>query len=221
MKITVRRLAIAVAGLATLIVVLVDRGESANSSHRPASLEERGPTPASQQSTAHNMIDVLPRRPGLGRQKADLFVSDGWQPVLPLPSTQVQGPPAPVPPPNPYRFAGSLLHEGKFRTFITDGDRVYEVRAGEELSAQYRVEAVTKDEVVLVYTPLGTRHPIAAKWAFASDTTDTLTGTVTVVMGGPALPLPPGSPLVATASEPTSAAPLPPGSPLNPPVAAR
>ena len=211
MKVTLKRLAIALAGVATVIVVLAHRGESTKT-FRVAAPE--GTAYGSYEATRKEIPDGLPQRPDLGRRHANLFAPDSSAPVIAPPTAKAEAPAAPVPPPNPYRFAGSLLHDGKFRTFITDGDRLYEVSNGDELSAQYRVEAVTRDEVVLVFIPLGSRHPIPAKWAFSLETLTV--ASMTVVQGGSAPALPPGSPLMAAAGEPALASPLPPGSPLAP-----
>ena len=220
MKVTLKRLAIAVGGVATVIGVLADRGESPTS-RDISPLEKERTAYEPYEATRQEFIDGLSQRAGLGTQHADLFAPDSWTPAPPPAAAKVQAPPAPVPPPNPYRFAGALLHDGKLRTFITDGDRVYEVHSGDELNSGYRVEAVTADEVELVYTPLGTRHPIAARWAFSSKPTEFLTtASMAGAPSGYPPSLPPGSPLMAAADEPpllsVGVSPFPPGSPLTP-----
>jgi hypothetical protein len=210
-----KRLGIGVAGVATLIVVLAERGESTKPVGYVAAPEERRAAAESHAATRKEIIDGLPRRPDLGRQRAELFAPVSEVPVRPQPPASVLAAPAPVPPPNPYRFAGAVSHDGKSWTFLTDGARLYDVHAGDELDGQYRVEVVTADEVVLLYVPLGSRHPMAARSALSSDSAATMAA-AGVVLGGSPPDLPPGSPLMAAAGEPASASTLPPGSPLIP-----
>src|SRR5437899_1067254 len=113
MKVTLKRLAIALAGVATVIVVLAHRGESTKT-FRVAALE--GTAYGSYEATRKEIPDGLPRRTDLGHRHANLFAPDSSAPVIPPPTAKAEAPAAPVPPPNPYRFAGSLLHDGKFRT---------------------------------------------------------------------------------------------------------
>src|SRR5690348_10669264 len=168
MKVRLKHGAMAAAGVATVVALLA--GGESKISERSQPLARTETAYSSYEAMPFKSIERLPQRADLGRQLADIFAADSPPPPLPL--ANVQAPPAPVPPPLPYRFAGSVLHDGKLRTLITDGDRIYEVESGDELNGQYRVETVTADEVVIVYKPLGSRHPLAAKWAFSSEPAD-------------------------------------------------
>ena len=168
LKLTRSRLAIGLAGVATIALVILDPAGPVPSPvvaavEKPRLEAGRGPRAVSSQ-----IVAALPARAALGPQHGDPFSARSWAPPPPPPPKQAEIQAAPAPPPNPYRFAGTSLHNGKLRTFVTDGIRVYEVSDGDELNGGYRVEAVTPDEVVLVYTPLGSRHPIAAKRAFSA-----------------------------------------------------
>jgi hypothetical protein len=166
MKMTRTRIAIAVSGVATLVAMLVDPG---NSTPSQAVAAVEGARPASDRPARSGRDELaLPRRSSLGRQRGDPFSTRSWAPPPPPPPPRapVQVAAAPVPPPNPYRFAGTSRYDGKLHTFLTDGQRVYEVDEGGELNGGYRVDAVTPEEIVLVYKPLGSRQPIAAKSAF-------------------------------------------------------
>ena len=216
MKVTRTRLAIAVSGIATLVAMFAGRDISPTSPAAPVT-KLRSVARDAHESERADLIAALPQRSRFGKQHGDPFSPESWTPALPPPPAAVQAAPAPVPPPNPYRFAGALLHDGKLQTLITDGNRVYDVHSGDELNGGYRVEAVTADEVVLIYAPLGSRHPIAAKWAFSSEPTQAVAA---ASIGDSPPPLSPGSPLMAAADEPTppgvAASPFPPGSPLTP-----
>ena len=166
MTINRRRLLIAVAGLATLVLVLAGRGGK-----EPALAAHAEPKGASTQHPARvarsEAFERLPRRRAIGEQRGELFATRSWAPPPPPPppaSAQAEA----APPPNPYRFAGTVVHDGKFRAFVADGDRVFEAREGEELERGYRVESVSREAIVLSYIPLGTRHQIEVSTLLAA-----------------------------------------------------
>lgn len=165
MKLTRTRIAIALSGAVTLLTVLADPGDSAPETVAPVAKVGAAYRPA--HSPRVELAAALPQRSRFGKQRGDPFTPHSWQPPS-LPVALPQAAAAPVPPPNPYRFAGTSLHNGALHTFVTDGNRVYEVREGDELNGGYRVDAITPDEIMLVYTPLGSRQAIAAKRAFSA-----------------------------------------------------
>ena len=97
----------------------------------------------------------LPVREPMGRGRGDLFATRSWAPPPPKLQAEPAALPAPpAPPPNPYRFAGTLLQGGKRSVFLLLGDRLVEAKEGEMLEQNFRVQSVTADAVTLVYVPL-------------------------------------------------------------------
>jgi hypothetical protein len=94
----------------------------------------------------------------MGKPRGEIFRQQGTAPPPALPAAV---PAAPSPPPNPYRFAGSARHGESTQVFLANADRVLEVHEGAELDGGYRVEAISQDQITLVYLPFGTRSIVA------------------------------------------------------------
>ena len=107
-------------------------------------------------------LGELPRRGALGRQRGDLFAPHSWTPPAPPPAPQEQQEAAPLVPPNPYRFAGTVQYGGSRKVLLTrEGDRIFEVKVGEVLEPGFRVQAVTSDAVTLLYEPMNAAVTVA------------------------------------------------------------
>jgi len=105
----------------------------------------------------------LPKRESPGRMRGDPFASRSWTPPpapAPQPAPEVSAP-APTAPPNPYRFAGTVRYGGILRVALAAGERIHLVKGGEIVDELYRVEAVSREMVRLVYLPLGVEHQLA------------------------------------------------------------
>lgn len=110
-----------------------------------------------------------PKRRALGRQRGDLFEAHSWVPPAPPPAPQVQQEAAPLPPPNPYRFAGTVQYGGSRKVLLTrGGERIFEVTVGEVLEPGFRVQAVTADAVTLLYEPMNAAVTVALVFPEAS-----------------------------------------------------
>lgn len=109
------------------------------------------------------LFNGLPVRKAIGPSAGELFSS----PPRPKPAAaivapgRVAPPAAPSAPAMPYRVAGTVAHDGVAKVVLAKGDRVFTVEPGDRLEEGYRVEAITADEVALVYEPLGTRELLA------------------------------------------------------------
>jgi len=90
----------------------------------------------------------LPVRAPIGRQRGDPFAARSWAPPQ---QPQQQQAEAPKPPPNPYKFAGTVHHDGQRKVFLLLADRVIEAKEGDRLAHGYKVQSVTADAVTLVY----------------------------------------------------------------------
>jgi hypothetical protein len=88
-----------------------------------------------------------------------LFAAQSWYvaPPPPPPSAPAsnQPPPAPTAPPLPFVFMGSYKSEdGGSTYFLTAGDRVYDVKVGDNLDNTYSVDSVKSGQMLLTYMPL-------------------------------------------------------------------
>jgi hypothetical protein len=105
----------------------------------------------------------LAKRESLGRLRTDPFTPRSWTPppAPPPPAPVISAPAEPTAPPNPYRFAGTVRYGGILRVALAAGERIHLVKGGEIIDDLYRVEAVSRDAVRLVYLPLGIEHQLA------------------------------------------------------------
>lgn len=131
----------------------------------------------------------LPTRQPIGRQRGDPFSPRSWAP--PAQQEKAQQAEAPRAPPNPYRFAGTVQHDGKRKVFLVSGNRVVEAKEGELLEEGFRVKSVTSDVVTLVYEHLPDT-PVTIKLAFGE--TPAPSAAASAARGGTIAPLGPLSP---------------------------
>ena len=98
------------------------------------------------------------RSEGLGPQRGEPFGSAASLATQLPPASIASAPPSkPVPAPVAYRFAGTVSYQGKLRFLVTDGDRIYEVNAGDVLDGTHRVESADAEAgVVVLDLPSGT-----------------------------------------------------------------
>lgn len=135
------------------------------------------------------VLTGLPARPLLEKARGEPFAAPAWGPrATPPPSAPEAAVPV-APPPVPYKFAGTLIRDGAVQHFVARGDVVLEIKEGDLLEGNYRVEALSADEITLLYVPLTLRARLALPGA--SD--------------GPRAPLP----AVASQSPASAASPPP------------
>jgi hypothetical protein len=141
-----------------------------------------------------SLFASLPARPGLAATQSSLFADQSLPP--PLPASLTAAAPAPAAPPNPYRCAGTLQTAEGVIVFLALGDRIYEAQPGADLVAGYRVENVTPQRVILVYTPLGTKEEIATGWTPRPAMTAKVAPQVAAAEQAPLAPVPGSSLLI-------------------------
>lgn len=158
MRIKSSRMLIGATGVAGLVAMGIQTGADKG----PVAAPQEKPAITHTASRAVVLAPQLPQRREIAEQYGDPFATRSWAAPPPpqTPQPQITNAVAPLPPPNPYRLAGTVVHDGRLQIFVADGNRVFETREGEELDKGYRVESVSRDTVVLIYTPLGTRHTI-------------------------------------------------------------
>jgi len=129
----------------------------------------------------------LPTRQPIGRQRGDPFSPRS---LAPPPQQQPQQAAAPQPPPNPYRFAGTVQHDGKRKVFLVSGNRVVEAKEGELLEEGFRVKSVTSDVVTLIYEQIPDT-PFTIKLAFSEQPAPAAAQAATGATASQAPPKPP------------------------------
>jgi hypothetical protein len=113
---------------------------------------------------------ALPKRKTMGEPAGQLFFPP-WTP--PPQSGQPLHTPAavskPAPRPMPYRVAGKVFLEGLPQIVLAKGDSIVTVREGDTLEDGYRVEAIHREHLTLLYLPLGVREELPVTWTFTID----------------------------------------------------
>jgi hypothetical protein len=149
--------------LGLLLSVCVAAGIAALGPGEKADAVLAVPKPFVGNPSSTNSALSLAKRESPGRLRGDPFASRSWTPPpapAPQPAPELSAP-APTAPPNPYRFAGTVRYDGILRVALAAGERIHLVKGGEVIDDLYRVEAVSRDVVRLVYLPLGIEHQLA------------------------------------------------------------
>ncbi len=168
MSTRVRRLVLFAALAATLGLVIFDfmRDERATgASIRPTpgagSADTKAEGPSASGAGGDRRLLTLPERSALGDSRTGLFSSHSWQsPASKSAANIAASPVAPSPPAMPYRFAGTLVQDGKLQVLLANGDAVIPVQQGETVDGGYRVELIGEDQITLIYLPLGKKQII-------------------------------------------------------------
>jgi len=181
---------ISLAAMATAIAVWLGPEDSDRQVADIAAPVERDRTQSSSATARAQqpLATQLPTRQPIGRQRGDPFSPRSWAPPQ---QQQSQPTAAPQPPPNPYRFAGTVQHDGKRKVFLMAGNRVVEAKEGELLEEGFRVKSVTSDTVTLVYEQIPDT-PVTVKLAFGETLAPA--AAASAARGGTIAPLAPPSP---------------------------
>ena len=130
---------------------------TASHAHSPRPAQTR------RQSATHDLL-MLTHRVSANTSSAALFASHSWYtpppppPPAPAPvltAAQEAALKAPVAPPLPFAYMGTYSASGSQPVFfLTQGDRVYNVRIGDTLNDIYSVDSFTNGQLVMTYKPL-------------------------------------------------------------------
>ena len=156
---------ISLAAMATAIAVWLgpeDKDSQVPDIAAPVERDRTQSPSAAARAQQQPLATQLPIRQPIGRQRGDPFSPRSWAPPQ---QQQAQQAAAPQPPPNPYRFAGTVQHDGKRKVFLMTGNRVVEAKEGELLEEGFRVKSVTSDAVTLIYEQIPD-VPVTIKLAF-------------------------------------------------------
>lgn len=182
--------AISLAATATAIAVWLGPEDNDNQVADIAAPAERDRTQspaAAARAQQPPLATQLPTRQPIGRQRGDPFSARSWAPPQ---QQQAQQAAAPQPPPNPYRFAGTVQHDGERKVFLVAGNRVVEAKEGELLEEGFRVKSVTSEVVTLIHEQIPDA-PVTIKLAFGE--TAPPKAAASAARGGTIAPLAPPS----------------------------
>lgn len=115
------------------------------------------PTGAKADLGVQNVADSRKNAPA--KPSANVFSARSFYvPPPPKPVVHVE-PPPPEAPPLPFTFVGRFDEKGVAPVvFLTNGDQLYTVRAGDVIDNVYRIESLTREEVVFIYLPMDERQ---------------------------------------------------------------
>ncbi len=111
-------------------------------------------------------LDTLQTRSMAQVDTEDMFERKSWvipPPPPPKPKYVAPPPPPPPPPPSapplPYKMMGSFQEPGqKLVVYLSRGDKLYSVSAGDVLEGTYKVESFNAGQLELLYLPLNIRQ---------------------------------------------------------------
>ena len=97
------------------------------------------------------------KRPALPESAKDMFAAKSW--YVPPPAPKIR--PVPVAPPLPFTYVGKLLQQGKSSTvFLERQNRIFLVREGDAIDANYRVDTIKAPVMILTYLPLDIKQTV-------------------------------------------------------------
>lgn len=133
-----------------------------------AAMVEPAKANSREEASAGERWTALPAREQIGAPAGELFVTPSRSALA------LKSPPTPVkraPPKMPYRLAGKLVQDDTAEVLLAKGNALVSAREGDKLDDGYRVEAIKRDHVVLLYLPLGVREKLLLGGTFIIDET--------------------------------------------------
>lgn len=120
--------------------------------------------------SAGSFAAALANRVAGGTAAASLFAVHTWYtpppPPPPAPAHVISEQQAaalrtPTAPPIPFAYVGTYTPDGSAPVFfLTQGDRVYNVRVGDTLDNKYSIDAFTNGQLVMTYKPLNIQQQL-------------------------------------------------------------
>jgi hypothetical protein len=125
------------------------------------------PRRATAPATSHRAFFQFTDRVADAAAAQSLFASHTWYVAPPPPPPPPQAaavPVIPTAPPLPFSYMGSYRPDGAQTVFfLTQKDRVYEVRIGDVLDDTYSVDAVSGGQLMFTYKPLNVQQGLAVE----------------------------------------------------------
>jgi hypothetical protein len=143
-------------------------GDTTNSRVHPA----RSAHPHTRGESPIRAMFMLAHRVSDKTSPKALFASHSWYTPPPPPPPPAAPPPlsqeqlaalnAPKAPPLPFSYIGSYSPDGsKPVYFLTQGDRVFDVRVGDTLNNTYTIDSFENGQLVLTYKPLNVQQQLS------------------------------------------------------------
>jgi hypothetical protein len=137
---------------------------------RGSSTGSRAARPSPGQSAMHALA-LLAHRVSDSAAAGALFASQSWYtppppPPAPPPAPEISEAQAaalrtPTAPPLPFTYMGSYAPNGTQPVFfLTQGDRVYDVRVGDTLDNTYSIDEFNNGQLTLTYRPLNVKQQL-------------------------------------------------------------
>ena len=145
---------------ATLAVAAVSGIDGSDVSGEPPAFKKKSEPAAKESRLALAKVT----RERLDTVEADIFAARTWQPPPPPPSRPAAPIEArPTVATLPFVYAGQLgdPQTGKVVVYLTRGDTVYTVSAGDVIDESYRVDAITDRQISFVYLPMKAQQTLA------------------------------------------------------------
>ena len=121
-------------------------------------------------SSAAPVLSLLTHRVSNSDSARALFAAHSWYvappppPPTPAPTltpAQLAAMQKPTAPPLPFTYMGSYLADGATPVFfLTQGDRVYDIRVGDTLENTYTVDSFTNGQLLMTYKPLNIQQQL-------------------------------------------------------------
>lgn len=145
--------------LATLLwlVFAQDKGPTTELvSERISSAKSTADKTAGRTNTESFSLSLIPRRELIDEipraARRDLFSSSSWAPP---PARSSSAAVIPVAPPLPFTYLGKKEEAGVWEVYLSQGERTFVVKTGQNLDVQYRVDKIDPPHMQLTYLPLG------------------------------------------------------------------
>jgi hypothetical protein len=164
----------AVAGIAVLVVSRQDDGDTSPAvsevAQKPARSERAAGRKADDSLRLAEALTLdsaaLHRAEDKSAVPADAFGRHSWYVPPPPPPPVIMPPPPPPPPPTapplPFTFMGRYMESNKPVFFLTAGDRLLMVHAGDVIDGTYRVEGLVGNKLDITYLPLNIKQSLDA-----------------------------------------------------------
>jgi hypothetical protein len=143
---------------------------AAAAAKRPAQAHASGSAERSITHSAASIASALAARVTGRTAAGSLFAVQSWYtpppppPPKPAPvisEQQAAALRAPTAPPIPFAYVGTYTPDGSAPVFfLTQGDRVYNVRVGDTLDGKYSVDAFANGQLVMTYKPLNIQQQL-------------------------------------------------------------
>lgn len=132
---------------------------------RPVASDRAVPADGGVRVADATQVIELRSRDGGDDSEPRLFSAQSWDPPPPPvqeipPAVAEEPPPPPQAPPAPLQLVGRYEEDGKAAMFaIFNGDSIV-LRSGENINAEWHVDAIEAGQVVLTYLPLGQQQSL-------------------------------------------------------------